>query len=192
MEWKDVIGKISAAAPMVGTLLGGPLGGAIGGVVQLVAQALGCEPKEEAITLAIQNNPEALLKLKELELTHKIELEKLILQGEQVNLEKERGRLADVQNARQREIEQTKVTGKKDVNLYVLAWLIVLGFFGLTASLLYCSYCGFQIQDNTGVLFMLLGTLATGFGMVLQYFFGSSSGSTAKTDIIATMGGVRK
>jgi len=192
MEWKDVIGKISSAAPMVGTLLGGPLGGAIGGVVQLVAQALGCEPKEDAIALAVQNNPDALLKLKELELTHKIELEKLILQGEQVNLEKERGRLADVQNARQREIEQTKVTGKKDINLYVLAWLIVLGFFGLTGGLLCGSYHGFEIKDNTGVLFMLLGTLATGFGMVLQYFFGSSAGSTQKTGIIATMGGVRK
>jgi len=179
MDWKDTIAKVTNAAPMLGSLFGAP-GMAIGGIVKLVASALGVEPSEEAIAAEIQQNPEALLTLKELESTHRIELEKLLL-------EKERIRLADVQSARTRQTESEKSSGKRDINLYVLAWLLVLAFFALTGMLLYFSYSGRAVTDQTGVLFMLLGTLSTAFGGVFQYFFGSSAGSTAKSATINNM-----
>jgi hypothetical protein len=178
MTWQEVVGKIGQAAPLVGSLIAPGVGTAIGGIVALTASALGCEPTEDAITQVISTNPDAVLKLKELEMTHGVELQKLVLQQEQA-------RLADIQNARQRQIEHEKATGKTDINLYVLAWTIITGFFALTMTLLYFSHQGMPINDNTGVLFMLLGTLSTAFGMVVGYFFGSSLGSDIKTKILA-------
>ena len=36
-------------------------------------------------------------------------------------------------------------------------------------------------QGSNDVVFMLFGALASGFGVVLQYFFGSSKSSSDKT-----------
>ena len=44
-----------------------------------------------------------------------------------------------------------------------------------------------EVKENQAIM-MLFGTLATGFGMVLQYFFGSSAGSAAKTQLMASQG----
>lgn len=179
MDWKDTVAKVTNAAPLIGSLFG-PLGAGIGGVVKLVASALGVEPSEEAIAAEIAQNPEALLKLKELEAAHRIELEKLVLEAERI-------RLADVQDARRRQTDSEKSTGKRDINLYVLAWSLVMIFFALTGMLLYFSYNGKPVSDSTGVLFMLLGTLSAAFGGVIQYFFGSSAGSTAKSATITSL-----
>jgi len=174
MDWKDVVAKISKAAPLVGSLFG-PAGTAVGGIVKLAASALGVEPTEEAIAAEIQRNPEAVLKLRELEMTHKVELEKLAIAAETA-------RLADVQDARKRQTEHEKTTGKTDLNFYVLAWIIVGGFFILLGFLLFVSLP----EDQNGVVFMLFGSLSTGFGQVLQYFFGSSKGSADKTATMVT------
>ena len=40
-------------------------------------------------------------------------------------------------------------------------------------------------EGSNEVVFMLFGALATGFGTVLQYFFGSSKSSSDKTQLMA-------
>ena len=40
-------------------------------------------------------------------------------------------------------------------------------------------------DGSSDVVFMLFGALVTGFGTVLQYFFGSSKSSTDKTSLLA-------
>lgn len=171
MDWKDIGKTIAGAAPLIGSVIGGPAGGAVG---TLISKALGCEDKPEAIAEVIKADPEALLKLEALEKSHQVELERLLLEGEQA-------RLADVQSARSREVEITKSTGKRDVNLYVLAWTVVVGFFGLMSLLCFKALP----EDSNGVVFMLFGALTTGFGEVLNYFFGSSKSSADKTAIIS-------
>ncbi len=84
---------------------------------------------------------------------------------------------ADIQGARQREMEIVKATGSKDINLYVLAWAMVAGFFALLGFLLFVPVPA----DQSGVVFMLFGALSSGFGSVIGYFFGSSKGSSDKT-----------
>ena len=147
--------------------------------MKLVASALGVEPSEEAIAAEIQQNPEALLKLKELESTHRIELEKLLL-------EKERIRLQDVQNARQRQTETEKSTGKRDMNLYVLAWFGVLGYLALIIYLI-----AFGLPKMTVELALMVGNLigivGGKYSSIYDYFFGSSQGSAHKTATIDTM-----
>jgi hypothetical protein len=85
MTWQEVVGKIAEAAPMVGSLLG-PGGTAVGGIIAMAASALGCAPTQDAITQTIAANPDAILKLKELELTHAVELQKLVVLQEQNQL----------------------------------------------------------------------------------------------------------
>lgn len=180
MDWSKVVGLVKTAAPLLGTCIGGPAGTAAGalasGAISLVASAFGVEESDnpEAIYNAIQADPDAIIKLKQIELNNKTELERIALQRDQASL-------ADIQNARMREIEMAKATGKKDINLYVLAWLIIAGFFSLVILLMFID----MPEDSNGVIFLLFGALAAGFGQVLQYFFGTTKSSGDKTAIMA-------
>jgi hypothetical protein len=173
MDWKDVAGGVAKAAPLLGGILGGPVGGAIGGVISLIANAFGLTPEEttpDKINQLLQVDPQAALKLAEIEANNKLELQR-------ISLELTRIELQDTASARQREIEVVKATGSKDVNLYILAWTVILFFYALVAIL-----C-FQIvpDANMGPVNQLFGAMAAGFGMVLAYFFGSSRGSAMKS-----------
>lgn len=64
--------------------------------------------------------------------------------------------------------------------LYVLASIIVIGFFALMIILMkYTVPAG-----SRDVAYMLFGSLAAAFGAVVNYFFGSSKGSADKTEIL--------
>ena len=174
MEWGKVVNTISGAAPLLGSLFG-PAGTAVGTVagagIKLIATALGVAPTKEAIAEAIVTDPNALIKLKELELNAKVELQKLSVQ--QLGME-----LADVQSARQMNVDITKATGKRDANLYILMWLIVSGFF---ITLITMQIFPATTNPNAALLF---GTLAAAFGAVVQYNFGTNRSSENKTQMI--------
>jgi hypothetical protein len=176
MDWKELGGKIATAAPLLGGLIAGPAGAGVGQVVNLVAGALGLTPDQAtpaAIAHQLQTDPEALLKLRELEQAHHEELARLAL--EQARME-----LADRADARAREIAITRTTGRRDYQLYVLAWLVVVGFGGLCAILM-----RYPVPEGSSqVVYMLFGSLASGFTLVLQYFFGSSRSSQDKTRLL--------
>lgn len=70
---------------------------------------------------------------------------------------------------------------KKDIAIYILAGLIVIGFFALLTLLLFRTLP----EDSSGVIFMLFGALSAAFGAVVQYFFGSSQSSSDKTALLA-------
>jgi len=176
-SFKDIAKIVSSVAPLLGSLLGGPVGGAVGAAVKLVANALGVEEDPEAIYKALETDPEALMRLRELEMRHKETLEHLLLEAE-------RARLADVASAREREVEITRVLGRRDINLYVLAWVVTGGFFTLCYALMRIPLP----EGSNDVVFMLFGALAAGFGQVLQYFFGSSRGSSEKNVLFALKG----
>lgn len=74
MDWKDIAGAVGKAAPILGTLLGGPAGAAIGGIV---ASALGTEATPDAVSQALTVNPEAAVKLREVEATQRVKLQEL-------------------------------------------------------------------------------------------------------------------
>lgn len=180
MDWKDIAGKIAGSAPLLGSILGSvvpgagtAIGGAAGAAIKLIASALGCEATPAAANAVIEANPEAVLELQKLEMAHKIELEKLLI-------EQERMVYADVADARVREKAIVEKTGHSDYNLYALAWMLVVGFFALVATLLFKPLP----PDSTGVIFLLFGSLSAAFGAVIQYFFGSSQGSRAKTELM--------
>lgn len=156
-----------------------------GGIVMdLVADALGTDPTPDAIAKAIDEDPAAALKLAELQARHKERLEELSLDRARLGVEEEKARLADVQNARLREMNITATTGQRDINLYVLAWTVIIGFFALMTLLIFRPLP----PGAEGYVNQLFGTLGTGFGLVLGYFFGSSKSSSDKTALLARNG----
>ena len=173
MEWKDIKSIIGSSAPIVGGLLGGPVGGTVG---TLISTILGVEDNPEAVLNSLRTDPESYVKLKQLELNNTVKLQEL-------KIEEARLIINDMASARQRQSDSEKATGKRDYNLYVLAWTIVIGYF----SLVYTLIDGNVPEDKTGVIYLLFGTLATAFGGVIQYFFGSSAGSKEKTIQMAKM-----
>lgn len=177
MNWKDIAGTVAKAAPILGTVLGGPVGSVVGAVIPLIANALGLTPEEttpDRINSMLLTDPTAAIKLAELEMTHKVELQKLVLQRAAMDF-------ADTADARKRQVDSEKATGKRDYNLYILAWIIVVGFFALCAALMKIVLP----PGQNDVIFMLFGSLSTSFGAVIQYFFGSSHGSAEKTRLLA-------
>lgn len=190
---KNIADKIVDYAPSVAAAIttvtggtGAPLGIALTALSSLgKAFGLGDKASPEDILKTINADPDIALKARIADQDYSLKMR-------QADIEELKTQLSDVQSARQRQIEHEKTTGKSDKNLYVLSWLIISGFFVLTGALIYFSYNGKTIEDGTGVLFMLLGTLSTAFGCVIQYFFGSSKGSADKSSLLATIQGGKK
>ena len=68
----------------------------------------------------------------------------------------------------------------QDNNRYILAWFLGAGFFTLIVILIF-----FDIKDGSkGIVYTLLGSFGTAFGMAINYFFGSSEGSKEKTKLL--------
>ena len=179
MDWKDVGAKIAKGAPLIGGILGGPAGGAIGGVVSMVASALGLKsenPQPEEIMSIITQDPNALAKIREVELRNREVLERIAL-------EREVAYLQDKQDARKRQVEVTKATGKTDVNLYVLAWLTIAGFFSCLGIVMTVDMPTNDVAKTA--IAMLFGAMIAGYKEVLSYFFGSSKSSSDKTKMLA-------
>ena len=151
-------------------------------VVNLAKQAgelleLGTETTADQVIKHLNSNPEAVVKLKELEIQARaLELDSIV-KAKQAELDELTVRINDIQNARSRQIEHEKATGKSDINLYVLAWLTVLGFFILIGILLWAPLP----KGSENIVYLLLGCLTANTNSVYQYFFGSSKGSADKT-----------
>jgi len=92
ITWKDIAKTVAQVAPTAGSLLGGPAGVAIG---NLIAAALGTTAEPDKVLEAIQSDPQAAVKLKELELNHKLEMERLTVEAEKNRLAVETAELQE-------------------------------------------------------------------------------------------------
>lgn len=195
MEWKEIGKKVAGIGlPLVGTALGGPAGGAVG---TLLAGALGVADEPTAVATAIETDPDAKLKLMELQTRHQEEMEKLALEAKRIEIEKQRveqegekAYLDDRVNARQRD-EALIAAGKdnKRANLMIL---------GDVVGLVVCAI-GAIFGDTLGVSEpgrMFLATIASYFGLGLRdahaFEFGSSRGSRDKDLALQNMVPVTK
>ncbi len=158
MKWSELGEKIAGFAPLLGAAVGGPAGSAIG---TLVASAFGSENEPDAIMTAINANPEAALKLKNLELDNKVELQRVILETARIEL-------ADKQNAR-KENRHSKMPAILSVSLsLIIVAIIYLLFYTAVPA------------GSKDVLFMLLGVVVKEWGGAMQYWFGTTRSSANK------------
>jgi drug/metabolite transporter (DMT)-like permease len=64
---------------------------------------------------------------------------------------------------------------------YVLGGLIIIGFFVLLVVLVYTQVP----EPNKDLLNLVVGALIGSFATVVGYFYGSSAGSAAKTELMS-------
>lgn len=80
--WEKIKDTVARVAPVAGSLLGGPAGGAVGG---LIASALGVDNDPDAVASAIKTDPNAALKLKQVEM--QLEQTRLEVRGDVIKAE---------------------------------------------------------------------------------------------------------
>lgn len=158
---------IANAAPTLAHALGGPLAGAA--VAQLSRVIFGVpDTDEETLSEAIGHmTPVQVLALKNAEREFAVALREL-------NVEEHRIDAADRDSARQRQMAMADWTPT------LLGALIILGFFGVL-----CVMVARRLPIGAESEFsIMLGALATMTAAVVNYFFGSSSGSKEKTRLL--------
>lgn len=163
-SWDKVLDVVKDVAPTVamigGTVAGGP---AIGGVLAALARKL---------TGAGENKPieEVATDL----LGDPVKLQEFRLEARKLELEELRVRTLDVQDARK--------LAQVSVGAAVISTIVVAGYF-------LCVWWVLSRPIPPGsenIAYLLLGTMGTGFGMVLTFWLGSSKGSKEKERIMET------
>ena len=149
----ELLGLVKGIAPSIATALGSPLAGM---AVSALAERFGVEDEVEAVTKAIKADPEAAMKLKQLE------------------IEKFKAVLADKDSARNR--EATIATSEKAplINKLVspvLALIVVTAWVGIQYTLLNTTVP----QEMRELVARVLGTLDGALMVILSYYFGAST-----------------
>lgn len=170
MTWKDVGRMAAKTAPVLAGALGGPAGAIAAAAGSLLASFLGEEPEPAAVAKALQD-PATMLRLKELETQERARL--LEWQSKQVEMD-----LANVRDARRREVELAKAGHGAAWSTTAVALVVTLGFFAMLWAVLG------QAEVSEAAL-LLLGSLGTAFGAVVNYYLGSSLGSLQKSRLLS-------
>jgi hypothetical protein len=175
---KSAGGILATLAPTVASMLGGPLAGM---ATTALIQGLGLAPdaSHEDIMKSIAGaTPEQLLKLKEVEAQLTLDLKKLDVDLAKVQSDNLKIDAGDRDSARKREMEV------KDYTPRILATLILSLYIGIN----YFIWSGHLIDPSMrDIVMRSLGTLDASVGLILGYYFGSSSGSRAKDAQISTL-----
>jgi len=167
-ELAQTITKLGA--PLLGTVLGGPAGGAIG---SLIANQFGGSVDNQesiaALALKITGDPNAQVKLAEIEATNKVELQKLLIQSESNRMQNEISKISldntNTANARESNIKRETYYPE------ILSSVITLGFI----ICIYWIIAFKQDEADHDVLYLLMGVIGTAFNQVVNYWLGSSS-----------------
>ncbi|MBQ2648276.1 MAG: hypothetical protein IJF82_14635 [Achromobacter sp.] len=170
MDWKDLAGVVSKAAPVLGGVLGGPAGVAVGG---LVATALGTDASPDSVSAAILRDPQAAIKLKELETNSRVQLQQLAVTAEQNRLQaaaaQHASQAADRDSARRLAAQQPRDWVRPAVTVLLLlgaAGIVFFVFSGMaegllrdaTASLTIGTVIGYWFNELKQVLAFWFGT----------------------------------
>lgn len=162
MDWSDLGKTVASAAPLLGGVVGGPLGAGIGSII---ASAFGVENEPNAIDAAIKSDPNAAVKLREIELSHKEKLEELAIKLTSLEL-------ADKQNARSEH--------KDSYMPAVLSCVLSLVIIGIIYLLFYLE----PPEGSRDVLFIVLGAVMKEWGSAMQFWFGTTRSSQKKTSLL--------
>lgn len=170
MDWKSIVGTV---APTIATALGGPLAGlavkAIGGVF-----GLGDGASDEDVAAAVRGaTPEQLLALKKADQDFAVKMREL-------DIDLERIAAGDRDSARRREAAIGGLINP------TLAGLVLIGFFATVGAVLSGEV---NLSGEAGaVIGTMIGYVSAKAEQVVAYYFGSSAGSKAKTDLMARNG----
>lgn len=175
MDFSKILPAIATVAPTIAGLIGGPLASmgvtALESVFGLAPGTATSNPQALQTAVAAMS-PDDAVKLAQADSDLKAKLA-------QAGVDMAKIAADDTANARAREI------AVKDHAPMVLAVLLTVGFFGVLAFMMIHG-----LPKDTGgseAMIAMIGGLATGFSMVLSYYFGSSASSRIKDDTISTL-----
>ena len=162
MDWSDVGKKIMDLSPGIGLALGGPGGAALGSIL---ASTFGSGQSPDEVGAAISANPEAMVKLKEVQLRH----EGLIATLASRRYE---ALLLDVQDARKQHKDHW-MPAALTITLVMMVSSMLAGLFYLTVP-----------EGNKDVVYLIVGQIIGSFSASIAYWIGSSRGSAAKNSAL--------
>lgn len=134
MNWSDIKEAVCKAAPLLGTLLGGPAGGTVGAII---SSALGVENSPTAVEKELVNNPDAIVKLREVEAKRQVDLETLAVDQAKSDM------TAAVQNAT--DVNKTMQVEAQSEHFLQFSWRPLIGYsvalaVGLSVLTVFLSY----------------------------------------------------
>lgn len=167
-DWKSLVKSV---APVLGTALGGPFGGmatkAISGALFGDEDPATGNKLITKISDALQQDSEALVKLKAADQAFDTRMKELDIDIMEIDAK-------DRANAR----TMAQQTGLKPQ--IILATVYVIAFGGV----LFAVFSGAVdlVGPQLNMANILIGILSAGLVQIMNFFFGSSAGSKAKTD----------
>ena len=159
MDWLKQI------APTIATALGGPLAGM---AVSAISKAVGVEPDQ--VQDMIANNKLSAEQIAQVKIAE-IELQK---QAQELGLNFAKLEVEDRKSAR--EMQATT----RSMMPPILAGAVTVGFFAIMTLMFFN-----KVDSNNPAILMMLGSLGTAWTGIIAYYFGSSAGSQAKTDLLS-------
>ena len=159
MDWLKQI------APTIATALGGPLAGM---AVSAISKAIGVD--EAKVGDLISNNKLAADQIEQVKLAE-IELQK---QAQELGLNFEKLEVEDRKSARDMQ------SATRSMMPPLLAGAVTIGFFSIMVMMFFN-----KIDSANPAILMMLGSLGTAWTGIIAYYFGSSAGSQAKTDLLS-------
>jgi hypothetical protein len=159
MDWLKQI------APTIATALGGPLAGM---AVSAISKAIGVDP--EKVGDLISSNKLSADQIAQVKIAE-IELQK---QAQELGLNFEKLEVEDRKSAR----DMQSIT--KSIMPPLLAGAVTIGFFSIMVMMFFN-----KIDSGNPAILMMLGSLGTAWTGIIAYYFGSSAGSQAKTDLLS-------
>lgn len=163
---------IAQSAPLLGSALAGPGGAAVGSLI--AAKFGGDVHAPDALHALIMADPEAALKLKQMESDHEVALQRLTLQAATDQVQ---AILNDRGSARQREVAVSSTPiAARDRTPAILAYGLMGGLFATLAFL----FCGAVPEANASMILGIISSLTTVWVGAMAYYHGSSIGSREK------------
>jgi hypothetical protein len=155
----DLINLLKSVAPGLATAVAGPLGGV---AVKMIAEKLGVEDTVEAVTQAIQADPEAAQKLAE------------------INLRQFEAEAKDRDSARAMQtvaLQQEDKFAKHFIYWYAWFWSVGTTVYFFSVTFLTMPDGG---RDFANIILGFL--LGTAVATIISFFYGSSKSSKDKTE----------
>jgi len=159
MDWLKQI------APTIATAMGGPLAGM---AVAAISKAIGVDPDKVGDLISgnkLSADQIAQVKIAEIELQR---------QAQELGLNFEKLEVEDRKSARDMQATTRSMMPP------LLAGLVTIGFFSIMVMMFFN-----KIDSGNPAILMMLGSLGTAWTGIIAYYFGSSAGSQAKTDLLS-------
>ena len=162
MDWKKLVGSV---APILGGTLGGPFGAMAG---KFIADKLGVDESDLPDVIG-SANPDTMLQIKNLDNEFKVKMKELGISEEQLHA-------GDRDSARDLAIKTSIYPQVTQSVLYDVAFIMVC-YYLFSAEVTYT-------EAQLALISYVMGILSAGLVQVNNFWFGSSSGSKEKTNLM--------